>query len=228
MKCRVCAASAPVPELCASCGGALSERGWGHDRVASLLEKAGLGVPITRIVRGVEPDIESPAVVVGTMAAAHAIGRAASICVADLDQLLTRPDFRAAEYALQTLHELAGILEDGGRFLVQTREPEHHVVQAFTRGSYKYFLDRELPFREQTGYPPYGAVVRATLDEDNVDDLTRDLRSTDARVVGAVAKRGRLDALIRAPELEPLLDPLRRFAGEHPTVKIDVDPVDVA
>ena len=226
MRCRVCTATTGVPDECPACRGALSERGWGHDRVATAIERAGVEVPVVRVVRGVDADIASPSIVVGTLAAAHAIGKAGAIVVADLDQLLTRPDFRAAEYALQVLHELAGVLEDGGRFLVQTREPEHHVMQAFTRGSYRYFLDRELPFREETGYPPYGAVVRVELDESAVDDLRDELNGTGARMVGALANKGKMDALVRGPDIEPILDPLRRFTATH-RAKIDVDPVDV-
>jgi primosomal protein N' (replication factor Y) len=168
-------------------------------------------------------------ILVGTIAAAHATeGRGVgAVCVADLDQLLGRPDFRAAEYALQTLHELAGVLLGGGRFLVQTREPEHHVVQAFTRGSYRYFMDRELPFREETGYPPYGAVVRVELSEGLLDALRGEVDPAGGRVVGTVVRRGRQHALVRAPDLEPLLGPLRRFVLTHPRSKADVDPVDL-
>ena len=111
---------------------------------------------------------------------------------------------------------------------MQTREPDHHVVQAFTRGSYGYFLERELAFRKETGYPPFGVVMRMEIDASLVNDLERDLASTGARVVGAVARRGRLVVLVRAPELEPLLEPLRNFALLHPRTKIDVDPTDVS
>ncbi len=228
LRCRVCGATATAPHECPYCGGTLSERGWGHERVARAIENE-VEAPVVGIVKGTEPAERSqPSVVVGTLAAANVIGTAGAVCVADLDQLLTRPDFRAAEVALQTLHELAGVLAPGGRFLVQTREPEHHVVQAFTRGSFGWFLERELQLRRETSYPPFGVVVRLEIAEGAVDDLTRTLSDTDARFVGAVPRRGRLVALIRAPVLEPLLDPLHRFAVDHPRTKIDVDPTDLA
>lgn len=110
---------------------------------------------------------------------------------------------------------------------MQTREPEHHVVQAFTRGSYRYFLDRELEFRRETSYPPFGEVIRVDLDSALLPELERELGGTGARVVGAVLRRGRLMALVRAPTLDPVLGPLRRFALAHPRTKIDVDPTDV-
>jgi primosomal protein N' (replication factor Y) (superfamily II helicase) len=227
LRCRVCGNTASAPDECPYCGGSLSERGWGHERVARAIAKE-VDAPVVTIVKGTEVVRRTePSVVVGTLAAANSIGTAGAVCVADLDQLLTRPDFRAAEVAIQTLHELAGVLAPGGRFLVQTREPEHHVVQSFTRGSFGWFLDRELPFRRETSYPPFGVVVRMEIAEGALDDLTRTL-GRDARVVGAVPRRGRLVALVRAPELEPLLDPLRAFSIDHPRTKIDVDPTDLS
>jgi primosomal protein N' len=221
---------ASAPDVCLTCGGRLSERGWGHDRIAREIEKAGFAAPVIRLVAGDVPERpgDTPVVVVGTIAAAHAWGAVGAVCVADLDQLLVRTDFRAAEFALQTLHELAALVDDGGRFLVQTREPEHHVVQAFTRGSYRYFLDRELPLREETSYPPFGAVVRAETDGSLTEALSRVVEPAGGRVLGSVVRRGRRHTLIRAPKLAPLLEPLRAFALAHPRVKIDVDPVDLA
>lgn len=229
LACRVCGSSSGVVDECGSCGGRLSERGWGHERVARELERAQPGAPVVPVVAGTEVAPRSgPVILVGTIAAAHSSAGVGAVCVADLDQLLGRPDFRAAEYALQTLHDLTAVLEPEGRFLVQTREPDHHVVQSFTRGSYRYFLDRELPFRQETGYPPFGTVVRVELPEGVIGELGDLLAPVGGRVVGAVTRRGRQTALVRAPKLDPLLDPLRAFALAHPRTKIDVDPVDVA
>lgn len=230
LRCRMCSASSVAPDECAACGGALAPRGWGHARVASALERSGLDAPVLRYVRGEVPDVPpGPAVVVGTLAAAHGWPRPfGAVCVADLDQLLARPDFRASEHALQTLHELATVLASGGRFLVQTREPEHHVVQAFTRRSFAYFAERELPRRREAGYPPYGEIVLVEAAETDVDAIAPELRAHGARVTGPVeGRRGAVRVLVRAPATEALLDVLRRFALDHPKSRIEVDPVDV-
>jgi primosomal protein N' (replication factor Y) len=206
----------------------LSGRGWGHERVARELERAGIEAPVVRVVRGEVPeDRPHPAVVIGTLAAAHATHDAGCVCVADLDQLLGRPEFRASEYALQVLHELAGVLAPGGRFLVQTREPEHHAVQAFMRNSYRYFFDRELPFRKETGYPPFGGVVRVEIDPASIDDLRKAVRSSGADLIGALPRGRKLNALVRGPDVEKLLDPLKTFVGAHSGARVDVDPIDI-
>ncbi len=223
--CRTCGASSAVPDDCGSCGGQLSERGWGHERIARELDRAGFPAPVLRMVAGEIPtERPRPAVIVGTLAAAYAAGRVGSVCVADLDQLLMRPDFRASEHALQTLCELATVLMPGGRFLVQTREPEHHAVQSFVRQSYRFFFDREIETRREMNYPPFGAVVR--IETDAVDAL-RDALHGRATVIGSLERRGEPSALVRAADLDPLLEPLRAFSRKHPRAKIDVDPVDV-
>ncbi len=228
LACRVCDKGSAAPSTCSSCGGALAEGGWGHERVASELDRADLGAPVLRAVRGSLPQrTTSPAVVVGTLAAAHASAVFGCICVADLDQLLARPDFRAGERALQTLHELAGVLDEGGRFLVQTRESDHHAVQSFVRGSYRYFFDREMVFRKETGYPPYGAVVRVDTTQDGLEQLRGAADEGGGVVIGGVERRGTVSALVRGPRLDALVGPLRAFAAANPRARIDVDPVDV-
>jgi primosomal protein N' (replication factor Y) len=127
------------------------------------------------------------------------------------------------------LHELAAALRPGGRFLVQTREPEHHAVQAFTRRSFSYFAERELPLRREAGYPPYGEIALVDAADTELDALAPTLRAAGAAVLGPIsARRGLSRILVRAPSVTPLLEPLRAFALEHPRSRIEIDPVDVA
>jgi primosomal protein N' (replication factor Y) len=231
-RCEDCGWQSPAtdaPDVCPRCGGRLSKRGWGHGRVASALERAGVGVPVVKLVRGDELDPPAPPViVVGTLAAAHTWPREfGAIAVADADQLLGRQDFRAAERALGTMHELAARLEDGGRFLVQTREPDHHAVQAFVRRSFSFFADRELPLRREAGYPPYGEIALVSTPQGGSRELSDSMRELGARVLGPVEGGGADKLLVRAPRVEPLLGPLRTFVADNKGTRVDIDPVDV-
>ncbi|HVE92126.1 MAG TPA: hypothetical protein VNE62_07485 [Actinomycetota bacterium] len=233
LRCRSCGTDSPAPSACGECGGLrLDGRGWGSDRVADELEQSDPGAPVLRVhAQSPLPRRRpSPAVIVGTAAAVWALyGRTVgAACVADLDQMLGRPDFRAGERALALLEEMASLLEPQGRFLVQTREPEHHAVQAFTRRSYRYFADRELPHRTAAGYPPYCALVHVEADPSELAGLPALLGTAASQVVGPLPRPGgRAGSLVRAPDVEPLLGPLREFARLHPGARIDVDPVDV-
>src|SRR5437660_5516418 len=56
-RCEDCGWQAPAldaPEVCPRCGGRLSKRGWGHGRVAGAIERAGVDVPVVKLVRGDE------------------------------------------------------------------------------------------------------------------------------------------------------------------------------
>ena len=160
--------------------------------------------------------------------------------VLNADALVRRPDFRAAESAYQALVEMAewaGPARDGGRLLVQTSEPAHHSIQALARGDYGFFLERELPLREELGYPPFSELVRATATGPDADELIRrvaDACRGDARLLGPMAGRvdGRRnpasrellakcrDALVVAERLRDILASVS--PGNRLT--IDVDP----
>ena len=49
-----------------------------------------------------------------------------------------------------------------GRLLLETATPDHHVIQALTRGDYHYFAARELAARRETGSPPFRRLVRVS------------------------------------------------------------------
>lgn len=233
LHCRACGRDARIPPTCPSCGGAhLDGAGWGHERLAAALRERDLGAPVLQVDADSPMPSERPhpAVIVGTQAAIWALepGSVGAACVADLDQLLGLPDFRAGEHAYGLLWEVASSLERGGRYVLQTREGDHHVVQAFTRRAYRYFVDRELPEREAAGYPPYGALAHADVREDAFDELADAAGRGGGECIGPLPRRpGRVAGLVRAPDLEPLLDPLREYVVAHPEARIDVDPTDV-
>lgn len=233
LHCRACGRDSSIPRTCPACGGAhLDGAGWGDERLAGALRERDLGAPVLRVDADspMPSDRPHPAVIVGTQAAIWALepGSVGTACVADLDQLLGLPDFRAGEHAYGLLWEVASALETGGRYLLQTREAHHHVVQAFTRGAYGFFVDRELPERKAAGYPPYGVLIHADVPEDAFDDLRGAAHRGGGECIGPLPRRpGRVAALVRASELEPLLDPLRDYIAVHPRARIDVDPSDV-
>ena len=46
--------------------------------------------------------------------------------------------------------------------MIQGSEPGHYVIQAITRGDYRFFLERELELREELNYPPFSELIRIT------------------------------------------------------------------
>ena len=164
----------------------------------------------------------------------------ALVGVLDADALIRRPEWRAAEHAYQALAEMAewaGPATDGGRLVVQTSEPGHHAVQAVVRGDYRFFLERELPLREELGYPPFSELIHALAVGPSADELIRRVAEAcrpDAGVLGPMAARvdGRRDPngrelLAKCPDALAVAERLRDILASVPAgnrLTIDVDP----
>lgn len=76
---------------------------------------------------------------------------------------LNLPDYRADERTFQVLTQVAGRAGRsplGGEVILQTFQPEHEVIQAAARHSYRDFYQGELEHRRRLGYPPFTRLVR--------------------------------------------------------------------
>jgi len=81
------------------------------------------------------------------------------------DTALHLPDFRAGERTFQLLEQVAGRAgrgPRGGRVVIQTYTPENHAIQAVKGHDYEAMYQREVEFRRNLGYPPFGRLVRLT------------------------------------------------------------------
>ncbi|MBK1720349.1 primosomal protein N' [Thiocystis violacea] len=86
--------------------------------------------------------------------------------ILELDQSLHASDFRAAERTAQLIVQVAGRAgraERPGRVVLQTRHPEHPLLQSLLRDGYAGFATAALAEREEAELPPYAylALVRA-------------------------------------------------------------------
>lgn len=83
--------------------------------------------------------------------------------VVTADAALGFPDFRGAERTFQLIAQVAGRAGRSyrpGHVLVQSFHPDHYAVDAAVRHDYGGFLERELSWRKEFGYPPYSRLVR--------------------------------------------------------------------
>ncbi len=120
--------------------------------------------------------------------------------VINADISLHVPDFRGSERTFQLLTQVAGRAGRGdvvGEVVVQTFTPFNPAIQAARRMDYDGFMDQELEFRRELGYPPYGHLVLITLR-------------------GPVEERVSFSGAAFAKALEPLLSPEVVLAGPVP------------
>lgn len=86
--------------------------------------------------------------------------------IVNADLGLHLPDFRAGERTFQLLTQVAGRAGRGemeGEVLVQTFTPFSPSIQFARHHDYEGFMDQEMEFRSQFGYPPFGRMVMITL-----------------------------------------------------------------
>ncbi len=86
------------------------------------------------------------------------------------DGLSTEGDFREHEKMFAMLSQVAGRAgrsELAGRVIFQTFNPSHRVIEAVVGHDAQSFLDTELRWRREYGYPPYRRVVRLGMRHHN-------------------------------------------------------------
>jgi primosomal protein N' (replication factor Y) len=166
--------------------------------------------------------------------------------VISADTALHLPDYRSGERTFQLLTQVAGRAGRsplGGRVIVQTYTPGHYAIQAAARHDYAAFLRRELPFRRQQVYPPFGRLVRLVYTADDAarareqarelaGALTRKIRSLGLPATGLIGPapclherlrgRWRWQLIVRSENPHALLAGLILPRGWG----VDVDPID--
>jgi primosomal protein N' (replication factor Y) len=260
--CHRCNRRRDAVERCPGCGGtAIRHLGVGTQRVEQELAYA---FPAARVARwdrdsGKGRDAATDLwarfrrreidVLVGTQLVAKALDfplvTLVGVVLADVGLYL--PDFRAAERSFQLLTQVAGRAGRGerpGQVIVQTYSPQHYAIQYAAQHDYDGFYQREIAFRAEHGYPPFGRLVRFVYSSSNDQRCWRDagrlrrllqeradqLADPGLRLMGPapcyverLRGRYRWQMIVRADDLEPFLDGLVLPAGWI----IDVDPVNL-
>jgi primosomal protein N' (replication factor Y) len=129
--------------------------------------------------------------------------------ILDVDQGLFGADFRAAERMAQLITQVsgrAGRAKKPGRVVVQTRHPDHPLINTLIRDGYGAFAIEALSERRSALLPPYSyqALIRV---EATSDDLPRSF-------LEAALEQGR--SLSNGVEfLGPVPAPMERRAGHY-------------
>jgi primosomal protein N' (replication factor Y) (superfamily II helicase) len=112
--------------------------------------------------------------------------------VISADTGLHLPDFRSGERAFQLLTQVAGRAgrrSGGAQVLIQTYNPEHYALQAAQEHDYKTFYAEEIAFRRETGYPPYGRLVRFIYSSGSEQGCEREAKGLARRLNELLERR---------------------------------------
>ncbi len=181
LQCHHCENIQPRPQQCPSCASPVLEHfGSGTEQLEQALAEIFSPVPVYRVdsdsmrARGSMQQLREevlsgqPCILVGTqmLTKGHHFPRIGLVVVVDVDQALFSADYRATERLAQQLVQVAGRAgREGskGHILLQTRQPEHPLLQLLISTDYWQVAGQLLKLREQAGFPPFSAqaVIRA-------------------------------------------------------------------
>ncbi len=153
-----------------------------RDDLAALLPRT----EVAAVDRATDAVPDAP-VLIGTEAVLHRVAPTVGIVAfLELDQELLAPRAYAAEQALWLLVHGARLL-GRGPLLVQTRLPDHEVVQAAVRGAPMLVTDAEADRRRTLGFPPFGGLAELRGEPDAVTEACAAVRDAGVTVLGPVA-----------------------------------------
>ena len=198
-----------------------------RDDLAALLPRTEVAaVDATTATSREEPVPEAP-VLIGTEAVLHRVaGPVGLVAFLELDQELLAPRAYAAEQALWLLVRGARLLGPTGPLLLQTRLPDHEVVQAAVRGTPMLVAEAERMRRQTLGFPPFGGLAEVRGAPEAVVAACDAVREQGVTVLGPVADGSQ--ALLRAPTADALCEALAgagvEAARSRGRLRVDVDP----
>jgi len=262
MRCHHCGNTRPIPTTCPSCG---SKRikffGAGTQQVEEALKQL---YPEARTLRWDADTASKPEmhheilqqfidrkadIVIGTQMIAKGLDLplVTLVGVVSADLGLALPDYRAGERVFQLLTQVAGRAGRGvlgGKVILQTYQPEHYVMQFASEHDYLGFVEKELAYRREMGYPPFRQLARVVFQFPDFYKTQKQAEAGAHRVKKLLAKHDmtgteligpapcfftRIDRnyrwhlLLRGPNPSVALRDLRLERGWQ----LDIDPVDV-
>ncbi len=226
LSCRRCGAARPA--VCLHCGSTRFKNvRAGVSRVREELE-ALIGEPVSELTASSGSDDAMARVVVGTEAVLRRIGRADAVAFLDLDQELLAPRYRAGEQAFGLVARAARVVaaaprtagRGGGRLLLQTRSPDHEVVQAAVHADPVRVADAERARRELLRLPPFTAM--AEVSGASAGAFIAALGHPAGVQVAEVAVAR---WLLRAPDHTVLCDALAQVRRPPGRLRVEVDPL---
>ncbi|WP_237059592.1 primosomal protein N' [Microbulbifer sediminum] len=185
LRCHHCDYRRPLVDSCPQCHSrSLSALGGGTERSEELLAGRFADFPVIRVDRDTTASKQAldrllaparagePCLLLGTqmLAKGHHLPRVTLVVIQDADGGLFSADFRAPERTGQLLEQVAGRAGRGelaGRVLVQSRFPEHPLLQLLLEKGYGAFARQLLRERTAAQLPPLRAMalVRAECEE---------------------------------------------------------------
>ena len=191
LRCHYCGYVSRIPEKCPECQGVkIKMKGFGTEKVE---EELGLIFPKARIARmdldttrskhsllQIIGDFEARKIdiLVGTQMVTKGLDfdNVSLVCILNADNMLSYPDFRAAERSFQLMAQVSG--RSGrkykqGRVIIQTYQPNNPVIVDVVKNDYLAMFRQQLVERQKYKYPPFTRLVLLKLKHKDPDLLNK-------------------------------------------------------
>ncbi|ANE57160.1 primosomal protein N' [Methylomonas sp. DH-1] len=225
LRCHHCGAEHPLIKLCPACStGELQALGLGTERIEQTLAELFPQWSVVRLDKdttqrkgALEGYLEQihdgrADIILGTqmLAKGHHFPGVTLVAILDIDSGLFSIDFHGAERLAQLIVQVAGRAgraERPGRVILQTRQPQHPLLNTLLRQGYRAFADSALQERRQAGLPPYSYQALFRAQAGGSDAPRRFLQA----VCAAIAELGAGSTQV----LGPVAAPMARRAGAY-------------
>ncbi len=223
--CHHCGLQHKTPDHCPSCGSPdLRPLGQGTERLEMALRQHFPDLPVARIDRdstrrkgSLEKFLHAIRagdypLIIGTqmLAKGHHFPNVTLVGLIDVDQGLFGADYRAPERMAQLITQVAGRAgraEKPGQVLLQTRHPDHPLLQDLVHKGYGAFAKEALLERQLANLPPYSYQVLLRAESTQADD--------PVRFLSLASEAGRRITANEALEFwGPVPAPMERRAGK--------------
>lgn len=233
--CHYCGAIYPMPKVCPQCKEpSLAVTGYGTERVEDSIDSVLAPYPVLRMdldttrSKNAHADIieefssGKAKILVGTQMVTKGLdfGGVGMVVVPSADAMIHYPDFRSSERAFNMLEQVAGRAgrrsDTPGRVIIQTREPEHPVLQMVARHDYEGFYNHEIAERQAYLYPPFARVVNIYLKHRDRDEVERHAKAYAASLRALFGNR------VQGP-VEPKVSRVKSMYIRRIMLKIEPD-----
>lgn len=186
--CHYCGAKYKMISACTECGSPyIKYGGFGTEKVVSDLKILFPQARILRMDRDTTQTKEGhfkilsefasrkADILVGTqmIAKGHDFPFVTLVGILDADMSLHFSDYRSAERTFQLITQVAGRsgrADEAGKVVLQTYQPENHVLKQAINYDYNGFFEREISIRKATAFPPFTKIIRVLVQSEN-DEL---------------------------------------------------------
>ncbi len=189
LRCHYCGYMTGIPNTCNACGSnEIQMKNFGTEKIEEELQLFFSEAKIARMdydttrsrfahARLIQDFEEGNIdVLVGTQMVTKGLdfGNVSIVGILNADQMLHFPDFRAHERGFQMLAQVsgrAGRKSKRGKVIMQTYNPEHHILHYVIENDYKKMFTEEIEHRKNFMYPPFYRIIELTILDKNLDKV---------------------------------------------------------